>query len=304
MSNKKNQLVSVEVKDYAYYREERRKTVKDLGFWDTLVILFKLFMGVSPATRLKVVYFLSATVLVCAIVVLNVMSFVSDLSPSSAANTNKALKAFHLRDSLIKAQVESSEAKVSPSDMIPPSAPKVKSKPIGAVKTVGKSAAKAAPVKKKNTYAVPANALQYIQMYKHLAISEMRRTGIPASITLAQGLLESNVGKSSLAKDGHNHFGVKCGGSWRGKRAYKHDDEYDKNGRKIKSAFRVYEDPEQGFRDHSEFLFQKRYSRLFSYGKDYEKWAHGLKAAGYASDKRYGYKLTDTIKRYKLYQYD
>src|SRR5210317_985528 len=94
----------------------------------------------------------------------------------------------------------------------------------------------------------------YIQNYKHIAVYEMERTGIPASITLAQGMLESNWGRSELAVKSNNHFGIKCSGEYNGKKHYRYDDEYNKLGIKKKSCFRVYASAEESFYDHSEFL--------------------------------------------------
>ncbi|WP_400262145.1 glycoside hydrolase family 73 protein [Sphingobacterium sp. SG20118] len=144
--------------------------------------------------------------------------------------------------------------------------------------------------------AVSGNA--YVEKYKEIAISEMNRYGIPASIKLAQALLESGNGNSYLATKANNHFGIKCGGVWKGKSITRPDDH-------INDCFRVYESPEQSFRDHSEFLLRKRYSDLFLLNKnDYKGWAKGLKAAGYATNPRYPDLLIDMIERYELYQFD
>jgi len=149
----------------------------------------------------------------------------------------------------------------------------------------------------------------YINTYKQIAIQEMHRTGIPASVTLAQGLLESNWGRSTLAVKGNNHFGIKCSGKWTGDSHYRYDDEYDKFGKKKKSCFRAYDHAEASFIDHSEFLTDpkktKRYGFLFHYSsEDYSSWAHGLKKAGYASDPKYAHKLIQIIEKYNLNQYD
>ncbi|MCA5006671.1 glucosaminidase domain-containing protein [Sphingobacterium bovistauri] len=140
--------------------------------------------------------------------------------------------------------------------------------------------------------------LNYIERYKGIAVSEMEKYGIPASIKLAQALLESGNGNSSLAIEANNHFGIKCGGVWKGKSITKADDNPN-------DCFRVYENPEQSFRDHSEFLLRKRYEKLFSLNKnDYKGWAYGLKEAGYATNPRYPELLIDLIERYELYKYD
>lgn len=139
---------------------------------------------------------------------------------------------------------------------------------------------------------------QYIERYKGIAITEMRKYGIPASITLAQGLLESGAGRSELAVKGNNHFGIKCHG-WDGRTIY-HDD--DLNG----ECFRAYDNALESFEDHSKFLAgRERYRRLFSLPcTDYRGWATGLKACGYATNPRYAQNLIDIIETYELYVYD
>ena len=138
----------------------------------------------------------------------------------------------------------------------------------------------------------------YINQYKDLAIEQMLRYHIPASITLAQGVFESRAGLSDLARQGNNHFGIKCH-NWRGPKQY-HDD--DARG----ECFRVYEDAKESFEDHSKFLAnQPRYSRLFSLStSDYKGWARGLKACGYATNPQYANKLIQIIELYKLSDYD
>lgn len=139
---------------------------------------------------------------------------------------------------------------------------------------------------------------QYIDQYKDIAIEQMQRHHIPASITLAQGLFESGAGRSELAVKGNNHFGIKCNG-WSGRRTYHDDDERNECFRAYDSAFESYE-------DHSRFLTgSKRYSSLFNLKvTDYKGWARGLKAAGYATNPKYADKLIEIIQLYKLYQYD
>ncbi|WP_313261427.1 glucosaminidase domain-containing protein [Sphingobacterium sp.] len=142
------------------------------------------------------------------------------------------------------------------------------------------------------------SGLDYIDRYKGIAIEEMNKYGIPASIKLAQALLESGNGNSYLATRANNHFGIKCGGTWNGKSVNRPDDSNN-------DCFRVYNDPEQSFRDHSQFLLRKRYENLFTLKKDdYKGWAKGLKAAGYATNPRYPELLIDLIERYNLQQYD
>lgn len=138
---------------------------------------------------------------------------------------------------------------------------------------------------------------QYIERYKAIAQEEMRRYGIPASITLAQGLLESGAGTSELATRGNNHFGIKCHG-WTGQTIH-HDD--DLNG----ECFRAYGDARESFEDHSRFLHRDRYRRLYDLSPtDYRGWAHGLKACGYATNPRYAQRLIDIIETYELYRLD
>ena len=138
----------------------------------------------------------------------------------------------------------------------------------------------------------------YIHKYAPIAQQEMRLYGIPASITLAQGILESNSGKSQLTSQSNNHFGIKCNG-WQGQKVYHDDDRRDE-------CFRAYSRPHYSFRDHSLFLFQRsRYRFLFDYDMDdYRSWAKGLKKAGYATDRRYPNKLIKLIKDFNLDQYD
>jgi len=149
-------------------------------------------------------------------------------------------------------------------------------------------------------------AMDYIQQYKDLAIVEMYRTGIPASITLAQGLHESNYGQSVLAREANNHFGIKCKSYWTGKTYYHKDDDLNKRGELIESCFRAYSCPVDSYVDRSNFLMQsERYRVLFTYDKtNYQEWATGLKACGYATDPRYAQKLIEKIERYQLHQFD
>lgn len=141
--------------------------------------------------------------------------------------------------------------------------------------------------------------LAYIRKYAPIAVKEMHQNRIPASITLAQGILESGRGRSELALKSNNHFGIKCHTQWKGERVYHDDDEAGE-------CFRKYQYVETSYDDHSAFLTQrKRYAFLFNYGaKDYKKWAKGLKKAGYATDKKYPNKLIDIIENYKLYEFD
>ena len=139
---------------------------------------------------------------------------------------------------------------------------------------------------------------EYIEKYKHIAIRQMNQYGIPASIIMAQACLESGNGNSRLAVKANNHFGIKCH-NWNGKRIY-HDD--DRRG----ECFRKYTEAEDSFKDHSEFLKNgRRYQSLFDLKKtDYKAWAHGLKAAGYATDPQYAKMLIEIIEKNELYKLD
>ena len=138
----------------------------------------------------------------------------------------------------------------------------------------------------------------YIATYAPIAQEEMALYKIPASITLAQGILESGSGESELTRKANNHFGIKCHG-WKGGGVY-HDDD------RAQECFRKYNHPKYSYRDHSLFLTErKRYAALFKLDPDdYVGWAKGLKAAGYATDRKYPDKLIDLIERYELYKYD
>jgi len=141
-------------------------------------------------------------------------------------------------------------------------------------------------------------SLQYIDRYKAIAIQEMNTYGIPASITLAQGLFESGSGNSELAHFANNHFGIKCTSDWTGKSYFKDDDHAN-------DCFRVYDNAEESFRDHSRFLKRKNYATLYTLDKkDYKSWAYGLKKAGYATNPNYPSLLINLIQKYNLDQYD
>lgn len=150
-------------------------------------------------------------------------------------------------------------------------------------------------------YAQRPNSIQwsYVERYAPLAIQEMNHSGIPASITLAQGILESASGRSYLAVEGNNHFGIKCGNDWRGPSLRRTDDAPNE-------CFRAYNSVEESYRDHSKILTKRqRYAFLFSYDRtDYKAWAHGLKKAGYATNPNYAYSLIGLIEAYRLYEYD
>ena len=139
----------------------------------------------------------------------------------------------------------------------------------------------------------------YVKKYAPAATKNMRFFKIPASITLAQGILESGYGEGTLAKKANNHFGIKCHKEWKGKSITHDDDEKDE-------CFRSYKNPLRSYRDHSLFLVDRdRYSSLFTLNrKDYKGWAVGLKAAGYATDPKYADKLISLIERFNLTRFD
>ena len=140
---------------------------------------------------------------------------------------------------------------------------------------------------------------EYIKQYRDIAVEEMKKYHIPASITLAQGLLESGAGQSTLARKSNNHFGIKCGSDWNGK-SVRHDDD-ERN-----ECFRAYKHPKQSYEDHSKFLVSRpRYASLFKLDiTDYKGWARGLKKAGYATNPRYAEQLIGIIELYDLDKYD
>ena len=141
-------------------------------------------------------------------------------------------------------------------------------------------------------------AIAYVEKYKEIAISEMQRTGVPAAITLAQGILESKYGESDLSKESNNHFGIKCKLDWNGEKVY-HDDDLRQE------CFRKYNTVEASYKDHSDFLKSRpHYSSLFSLNPtDFQAWAYGLKKAGYATERDYPEMLIKVINDYNLNQY-
>ena len=151
--------------------------------------------------------------------------------------------------------------------------------------------------------------LRYVAAYKNMAVNEMHRTGIPASITLAQGILESRYGTSELATKANNHFGVKADQTWLGARYCVYSDEWVSARKRMEpqlSCFRYYDSPAESFRNHSDFLKERpRYAKLFRYSAtQYEAWARGLSECGYATDPEYAQKLIGLIERFALYQAD
>lgn len=145
----------------------------------------------------------------------------------------------------------------------------------------------------------------YIEQYKTIVLNEMDRAKIPASIKMAQAILESAAGRSTLARQSNNHFGIKCGKDWSGEAVYHHDDDY-KDGLLVRSCFRAYSDPASSFIAHSDFLLRnRRYNFLFELDiYDYKAWANGLRKAGYATDPKYPSKLINLIEKYELYLLD
>ena len=154
-------------------------------------------------------------------------------------------------------------------------------------------------ISKQETKNLNKKIVNYIEQYAPIAVKEMQKHKIPASITMAQGILESNSGTSALASKSNNHFGIKCHTNWQGEKVY-HDD--DQRG----ECFRKYQYVATSYNDHSMFLVQrKRYAFLFDYSiYDYKKWAKGLQKAGYATDKKYPNKLINIIETYKLHKLD
>lgn len=144
-----------------------------------------------------------------------------------------------------------------------------------------------------------ANVKEYINAFKETAKVNMKNHGVPASIILAQGILESGSGNGTLSKTANNHFGIKCHKEWEGEKVYHDDDEKGE-------CFRKYKDASESYKDHVLFLTSRsRYASLFELNKgDYVSWAKGLKAAGYATDPNYPSKLIDLIERYELHKYD
>jgi len=153
---------------------------------------------------------------------------------------------------------------------------------------------------------MPTPRDQYIEKYKELAIVEMHRKGIPASIKLAQAILESQSGTSSFSSASNNHFGIKCKSTWEGETYYHEDDDFDKKGNLIESCFRSYDRVLDSYVDHSNFLSGRSYyASLWTLPKtDYKAWAHGLQSCGYATDQRYAEKLIRIIEKEELYLFD
>lgn len=167
-----------------------------------------------------------------------------------------------------------------------------------AIKKETKKADSKTPADEVKVTKVPSSVDTYIMQYANIAMLQMRKSKIPASIILAQGILESGSGQGRLAVKANNHFGIKCHG-WTGAKIY-HDDD------RSQECFRKYKKAASSYEDHSEFLTgRSRYANLFKLQpSDYKGWAKGLRAAGYATDRKYPQKLISLIERYRLYTYD
>jgi len=146
----------------------------------------------------------------------------------------------------------------------------------------------------------------YIEQYRDLAVVEMHRSGVPASITLAQAIIETNSGQSDLATKANNHFGIKCKRTWNGDTYYHKDDDLDSSGKLVPSCFRAYDTVIDSYADHSNFLRTKEnYIALFLLDrKDYKNWAWGLKNSGYATNPNYAKMIIRIIEKYNLNIYD
>ncbi|HEY6143436.1 MAG TPA: glucosaminidase domain-containing protein [Flavobacterium sp.] len=169
----------------------------------------------------------------------------------------------------------------------------------GSVYTSKKTTSSSSTVSKAKTGSASELVNGYILDYKDIAMSNMKKYGIPASIILAQGILESGSGQSKLALTANNHFGIKCAKDWNGEAVYQNDDA-------SQECFRKYKNPEESYQDHADIVSKRtRYASLFDLPKgDYKGWAKGLRAAGYATDPNYPEKLISYIERYHLDQYD
>ncbi|MGG7033650.1 MAG: glucosaminidase domain-containing protein [Flavobacterium sp.] len=174
---------------------------------------------------------------------------------------------------------------------------KVKHKP--ATPVVSDNSPKEEIVSSSKTVVATVTIKDYVLQYKDIAMNNMKEYGIPASIILAQGILESGAGKGKLALTANNHFGIKCHKEWTGE-SVNHDDDA------AQECFRKYKDPSESYRDHALFLTSRpRYSNLFQLPKDdYKSWATMLKQAGYATDPKYPQKLISYVEKYELQQYD
>lgn len=153
---------------------------------------------------------------------------------------------------------------------------------------------------------VPYSLTDYFRSHARMAVEEMHFSGIPASVTLAQAILESGMGNSRLAREGNNHFGIKCKSIWTGDTLLVKDDDLDASGMLIESCFRRYASTEVSFRDHSVFLMESpRYQSLFEYpSHDYVSWANGLQQCGYATNPEYATKLIRLIEKHQLQAFD
>ena len=156
------------------------------------------------------------------------------------------------------------------------------------------------------TGTIQPHVANYIEEHKFMAIDEMLLTGIPASVSMAQAIIESNAGSSKLARESNNHFGIKCKSYWEGNEYFHPDDDRDAKGNIIPSCFRKYGSVQESYFDHGNFLMNSdHYKPLFNYDKtEYALWAHGLALCGYASDCKYADKIINTIELYGLHELD
>jgi flagellum-specific peptidoglycan hydrolase FlgJ len=243
------------------------RSVSEMNLIEWFAIQAKLFKQLNLNTKIGIGLFFGAFASVSMMAGVNLMSTEKSILHSGAYSM--ALKAAAERDAYIESVIVEGK------------------KPIK--KAVNEAAPKAPP---------EYDALQYIAKYAGIAVSEQKRTGVLASITLAQGLVESRGGTSRLATGNNNHFGIKCFSKKcrKGHCSNFTDDTH-------KDFFRKFKTVKDSFRAHSDFLKAERYRRLFR-TKDYRKWAFGLKQSGYATDPDYAYKLTKTVEKYNLNKYD
>lgn len=259
-----------------------------MNFIEWLSIQWKMIMSLNKDTRNHIVMFLGGTSLIVGIVFYSIIGLFANPSATSSPE-KEPIKSGMAREKEIEKEIE-----------------RIIGEDIAERKIIKKSERKA----KKPTSALKSKHyktltdVEYVKMFAPIAIREMHRSGVPASITLAQGLVESRNGNSELAKETDNHFGIKCG--IKGCRNNKHcanfadDVPWDR--------FRRYSSVEECYRAHSDFLRgdknHRRYQHLFKYGKDWRRWAYGLKSSGYATNINYPSILIDRVVRLKLYQYD
>jgi flagellum-specific peptidoglycan hydrolase FlgJ len=243
------------------------RSISEMNLIEWFVVQAKLFKQLNLNTKIGIGLFFGAFASVSMMAGVNLMSTEKSILHSGAYSM--ALKATAERDAYIESVI------------------------VEGKKPIKKAANEAAP-KAPPEY----DALQYIAKYADIAVSEQKRTGVLASITLAQGLVESRGGTSRLATGNNNHFGIKCFSKKcrKGHCSNFTDDTH-------KDFFRKFKTVKDSFRAHSDFLKAERYKRLFR-TKDYRKWAVGLKQCGYATDPDYAYTIAETVEKYNLNKYD